>query len=90
MWQAETFDLKAIDRELALAASVGMTAIRVYLHDLLWLRDAQGFMARIEAFLQHANAHKIRTMFVLFDSCWDPDPVLGPQRAPLPGVHNIG
>lgn len=90
MWQAETFDLKAIDAELALAASVGMNAVRVYLHDLLWLQDAEGFMSRIEAFLQHADAHKIRTMFVLFDSCWDPDPVLGPQRAPLPGVHNSG
>lgn len=90
MWQAETFDLKAIDAELALAASVGMNAVRVYLHDLLWLQDAEGFMSRIEAFLQHADAHKIRTMFVLFDSCWDPDPLLGPQRAPLPGVHNSG
>lgn len=90
MWQAETFDLKAIDAELALAASVGMNAVRVYLHDLLWLQDAEGFMSRIEAFLQHADAHKIRTMFVLFDSCWDPDPELGPQRAPLPGVHNSG
>lgn len=90
MWQAETFDLKAIDAELALAASVGMNAVRVYLHDLLWLQDAEGFMSRIEAFLQHADAHKIRTMFVLFDSCWDPDPVLGPQRSPLPGVHNSG
>lgn len=90
MWQAETFDLKAIDTELALAASVGMNAVRVYLHDLLWLQDAEGFIARIEAFLQHAHAHNIRTMFVLFDSCWGPDPVLGPQRAPLPGVHNSG
>lgn len=90
MWQAESFDLKAIDTELALAASVGMNAVRVYLHDLLWLQDAEGFMARIEAFLQHADAHKIRTMFVLFDSCWDPDPALGPQRAPMPGVHNSG
>jgi len=90
MWQAETFDLKAIDSELALAASVGMNAVRVYLHDLLWLQDAEGFMARIDAFLQHAHAHNIRTMFVLFDSCWGPDPVLGPQCAPLPGVHNSG
>jgi hypothetical protein len=27
---------------------------------------------------------------VLFDSCWDPFPVLGKQRAPRPGVHNSG
>jgi hypothetical protein len=29
-------------------------------------------------------------MLVLFDSCWDPFPMLGPQRAPTPGVHNSG
>ena len=29
-------------------------------------------------------------MFVLFDSCWDPSPALGKQRAPTPGVHNSG
>ena len=26
--------------------------------------------------------------FVLFDSCWDPHPKLGPQLPPVPGVHN--
>jgi hypothetical protein len=29
-------------------------------------------------------------MFVLFDSVWDPNPQLGKQRAPRPGVHNSG
>jgi hypothetical protein len=27
---------------------------------------------------------------VLFDSCWDPNPQLGTQREPKPGVHNSG
>ena len=27
---------------------------------------------------------------MLFDSCWDPFPQIGPQRAPKPGVHNSG
>jgi hypothetical protein len=44
MWQEETFDIEAIDAELALAASVGMNAVRVYLHDLLWLQDADGIV----------------------------------------------
>jgi hypothetical protein len=29
-------------------------------------------------------------MFVLFDSCWDPLPHLGPQHPPTPGIHNSG
>ena len=89
-WQAETFDPAAIDRELAWAAALGMNAVRVYLHDLLWQQDAGAFVARIETFLAIADRHGIRTMLVLFDSCWDPNPVLGIQREPRPGVHNSG
>ena len=90
MWQASTFDLVTIDRELGLAASIGMNAVRVYLHDLLWLEDPQGFLDRIDAFLDVASRHDIRTMLVLFDSCWNPDPALGPQPQPRDGVHNSG
>ena len=27
-------------------------------------------------------------MFALFDDCWNPNPQLGPQPEPIPGVHN--
>ncbi|MDT8760170.1 cellulase family glycosylhydrolase [Sphingomonas psychrotolerans] len=90
MWQAETFDLPLIEAELALAASVGMNAVRVYLHDLLWVDDAAGFLQRVADFLTAADRHGIRTMFVLFDSCWHPEPALGAQPQPRPGVHNSG
>ncbi len=90
MWQASTFDLPTIERELDLAASVGMNAVRVYLHDLLWLDDREGFLDRIDAFLNAADSRGIRTMLVLFDSCWHPEPALGPQPQPREGVHNSG
>jgi hypothetical protein len=90
MWQAETFDLETIDRELALAESLGFNSIRVYLHDLLWKQDAEGFAGRIDRFLQAADRRKIGVMFVLFDSVWDPHPHLGRQRAATPHLHNSG
>jgi hypothetical protein len=90
MWQADTFDPKRIDLELGWAESIGLNSIRVFLHDLLWQQDPEGFRKRLNIFLQIAERHKIRPIFVLFDSCWDPDPVLGKQRAPRPGVHNSG
>src|SRR5258705_8404542 len=34
MWQADTFDPATIDKELALAHSIGMNTMRVFLHDL--------------------------------------------------------
>ena len=90
MWQADTFDPKRIDLELGWAADLGMNTMRVYLHDLLWQQDAEGFKRRIDEFLKISAKHKIRPMFVLFDSVWDPNPQLGKQRAPRPGVHNSG
>jgi hypothetical protein len=64
--------------------------MRVFLHDLLWQQDPDGFKMRINSFLAIADKHHIKILFVLFDSCWDPDPHLGQQRAPRPGVHNSG
>jgi hypothetical protein len=90
MWQANSFDLLTTDHELELAASLGMNAVRVYLHDLLWLEDPRGFIERIDAFLAVAARHNIRAMLVLFDSCWHPEPALGPQPQPREGVHNSG
>lgn len=91
MFQAGTFDPVAIDRELGWAREkFGMNTMRVYLHDLLWKQDQKGFLKRLDQFLAIAAKHGIRPMLVLFDSCWDPDPVLGAQRRPIPGVHNSG
>jgi Cellulase (glycosyl hydrolase family 5) len=90
MWQAESFDPKRIDLELGWAQSLGLNTMRVFLHDLLWQQDAKGFQSRINQFLAIADKHHIKILFVLFDSCWDPDPKLGKQHAPTPGVHNSG
>ncbi|HXG68054.1 MAG TPA: cellulase family glycosylhydrolase [Blastocatellia bacterium] len=90
MWQADTFDPQRIDLELGWAESLGMNTMRVFLHDLLWKQDPEGFKRRLDTFLRIAAKHKIRPMLVLFDSVWDPNPELGKQRAPRPGVHNSG
>ena len=90
MWQEATFDPAEIEKELTWAEAMGMNTMRVFLHDLLWQQDAAGFQKRIDQFLAIASRHHIRPLFVLFDSCWDPLPHLGPQHPPIPGVHNSG
>jgi hypothetical protein len=90
MWQAETFDPATIDKELGWAEGLGMNTLRVFLHDLLWQQDPEGFKKRLDQFLRICAKHKIKPIFVLFDSVWDPNPQLGRQRAPRPGVHNSG
>lgn len=88
MWQEATFNPDLIDKELGLAAGIGMNTMRVFLHDLLWLEDRTAFLNRIELFLSIAERHGISTMLVLFDSVWNPDVALGAQPEPRQGVHN--
>jgi hypothetical protein len=91
MWGADTFDPVRIDMELGWAQSLGFNTMRVFLHDQLWQQSAFNFQRRIDRFLWLADRHKIRVLFVLFDSCWDPFPEVNVrQRAPKPGVHNSG
>ena len=88
MWQAETYDPTTIDRELGWAENIGMNTMRVFLHNLVYEQDPKAFEKRIDGFLAIAARHHIRPVLVLFDSCWDPHPKLGPQLPPVPGVHN--
>lgn len=90
MWQADSFDPERIDKELGWAERLGMNTMRVFLQDQLWKQDAPDFTRRINTFLTIAARHHIKPLFVLFDSCWDPVPKLGPQHPPIPGVHNSG
>lgn len=90
MWQADTFDVSTIERELGWAAELGMNTVRVYLHDLVWDSDATGFKKRIDQFLRLTSQRGIRPIFVIFDDCWNPDFQVGTQPKPIPGVHNSG
>lgn len=62
----------------------------MFFHDLPWKEDREGYMRRIAQYLEVADKHRIGTMFVIFDSVWDPHPKSGKQRAPRPHVHNSG
>jgi len=88
MWQAATFDTATIDKELGWAEGLGMNSVRVFLHHLAYLNDPKGMIHRMNIFLQIASRHHIKPLFVLFDSCWDPNPQAGQQQTPRPRVHN--
>ena len=62
----------------------GIRVIRVW----SYITANEGFLKRIDQYLGIAEKHHIKTMFVLFDSCWGSFPQLGPQPAPKPHTHN--
>ena len=90
MFQPGTYDPRRIDTELGWASSSGLNSVRVFLHAQLWAQDPRGFQGRLAQFVGIAARHRIKPVFVFFDSCWDPLPRLGPQHPPRPGVHNSG
>lgn len=90
MWQKETYYPETIDEELGWAESLGFNTARVYLHDLVWEKDPDGFKKRIDDFLSIASRHGIKPMFVFFDDCWNTEFNAGKQPEPKPGVHNSG
>lgn len=90
MFQPETFDTVTIDRELKWAEELGFNVMRVYLHHLLWTSDKNGFKDRLNTYLRISTRHKIKTLFVFFDDCWNDTAWVGKQPAPQPGIHNSG
>ncbi|MEN8155609.1 MAG: cellulase family glycosylhydrolase [Bacteroidota bacterium] len=90
MWQAESFDPETIDRELGWAEEAGFNSMRVYLHHLAWQIDREGFKSRMDQYLDIANRHGIKTIFVFLDDCWNAEYKAGKQPDPKPGIHNSG
>lgn len=90
MWSAETFNPQQIDEEFGWAHDLGFNIMRVFLHDLVWEQDPEGFYSRVDKFLEIAKKHDIKILFVFFDSCWNPIAKLGKQPEPRKFVHNSG
>ncbi|MBD3254195.1 MAG: cellulase family glycosylhydrolase [Candidatus Lokiarchaeota archaeon] len=90
MFQESTFDLQQIDKELQLAEDIGLNALRIFLHNLLWEDDSSSFKKRIKKFLEISEKHNMKILFVLFDEMWNQFPKLGAQPTPIPGIHNSG
>ncbi len=69
---------------------LGFNVMRVYLHHLLWTADKEGFKKRLDTYLNISSKHGIKTLFVIFDDCWNDTAWVGKQPAPKPGIHNSG
>jgi hypothetical protein len=88
MWQKETFDTATIDRELGYAESIGFNAMRIFLNHKVWMIDTAAYINRMDQFLSIASKHKIKTIFVIFDDCFNGTSSVGKQPDPIIGIHN--
>ena len=89
MWGAEFFDEAVIDRELGLAESLGFNVIRLFMCDLVWQNDRDGYMDRLEKYISLADKHGLRLLITFFTNGGTiKNPYLGAQPQPAPGIHN--
>jgi len=87
MWHE--FKPDAIDRELAAAKRhLGLTSLRVYLHNIVYEAEKEKFLERIEGFLAICHKHGIQPGFVFFDDCWNHKGVTLESEPPVDGRHN--
>ncbi len=69
MWDKTTFDVKAIDKELALAEASGMNVLRAVLQYAVYADDPAYFLKTLDAFTDICARHKIKFVPALFDDC---------------------
>jgi len=88
IWSKETFSAESIRRELALAKSLGMNCVRIFLQYIVYEDDPQWFLSAFEQFVCISAESGLKVMPVLFDDCHfgtESDPKIGKQSDPLPG-----
>jgi hypothetical protein len=71
MWQEQGFEekLKTAEEEIALAAKTGFNAIRTLLDYVVWREQHDGFLERLDRFLNVIYKYGIRAVLVLGNDC---------------------
>ena len=71
MWQEQGFEekLKTAEEEIALAAKTGFNAIRTLLDYVVWREQHDGFLERLDRFLDVIYKYGIRAVLVLGNDC---------------------
>lgn len=77
-------------REIAIAASLGLNAVRFYLPFDVWLHQREAFFTHLDQLLTLTDGYGMRMMPVIFNDCTQPKSryrpaILGPQPEPVPG-----
>lgn len=86
-WQAQGFEekLATADRELKLAAETGFNSVRLILEFIVWDQEHDGFMTRLDRYLETAWKYGIRAVLVFGNDCMPPKNEF--YRAPALGVQ---
>lgn len=88
MFQADTFDVVSLDEEIELGQRLGFNTFRIFLHDLLYSNDTEGFKQRLNITIEICDKYGIKPTFVFF--CGGKNVTVGKQPKPIPGFVSSG
>jgi len=74
------YDHDIIDRELGYGESIGLNCVRVFLQSLVYQHDPERFLDNLEDFVACADAHGMKTMPIIFNSCFGVAPSMESQH----------
>ena len=78
-----------VDADLAAASAMGLTALRVFLHNMAYDADPAKFLANLQRFLAATHKYGLGVGFVFFDDCWNHKGAsTTTQCQQRPGLHN--
>lgn len=90
MWDKTSFSPKVIEKEMALAQSIGMNCARVVLQYAVFEDDPEYFLNTLDKFLSICDKYGVKVMPCFFDDCVfgvNTDPKTGKQPEPLEGWY---
>ncbi|KAA6342509.1 Xylosidase/arabinosidase [termite gut metagenome] len=90
MWDKTGFNPALINKELAIAQSIGFNCVRVVLQYAVYADDPSYFINTLDCFLDICDKHGIKVMPAFFDDCAfgvNADPIIGKQVEPLEGWY---
>jgi hypothetical protein len=74
------YEHDTIDRELGYGEQIELNCVRVFLQSLVYHYDPKRFLSNLEDFVACADAHGMKTMPILFNSCFGVSPSLESQH----------
>lgn len=90
MWQVESYDHAIIEKELTMGEELGFNVVRIFLHDMVYAQDPEGFKNRFADFLSMADHHGMKVVPTFFTNGGKEERRrLGKQPEAIPGTHNI-
>lgn len=91
-WQELDFEkkLNTAERELKLASETGFNTVRLILEYIVWREDHDGFMKRLDCYLDTAFKYGIRSMLVFGNDCMLPYDDPNSHLHPGPQTYDVG